>query len=92
VDAKLGQSGDAVAQRRRGGQLSPTARPSWAVVVLGLGSMGIGIGASNAVLNSSQSISVNGAVGNSVGNAQFWLVAIIWIVIGIINVAYARRR
>jgi hypothetical protein len=65
------------AQRSTGGQVSPAARPPWAVVVLALGSMLMGTLASAAVLNSHGS----GAV-----------VALVWIVIGIINVAYARRH
>jgi hypothetical protein len=64
-------------QRSPGGQVSPAARPPWAVVVLALGSMLMGTLASAAVLNSHGS----GAV-----------VALVWIVIGIINVAYARRH
>jgi hypothetical protein len=65
------------AQRSPGGQVSPTARPPWSVVVLALGSMLMGTLASAAVLNSHGS----GAV-----------VALVWIVIGVINVAYARRH
>jgi hypothetical protein len=65
------------APRSAGGQVSPAARPPWAVVVLALGSMLMGTLASAAVLNSHGS----GAV-----------VALVWIVIGIINVAYARRH
>jgi hypothetical protein len=65
------------AQRSPGGQVSPAARPPWAVVVLALGSMLMGTLASAAVLNSHGS----GAV-----------VALVWVVIGIINVAYARRH
>ena len=53
-------------------------------VVLALGSMGLGIGASAAVLHPGGNADVNGGFG--------FLVALIWIVIGIINVAYARRR
>jgi hypothetical protein len=92
VDARFGERGGKLTQRGSAGQLSPTPRSSWATVVLGLGSMGIGIGASNSVLNSSQSVSANGAIGNTIGGAQVALVAIIWIIIGVINVAYARRR
>lgn len=92
VDALLGQRGDRLARRNRGGQLSPSGRPSWAVIVLGLGSMGIGIGASAVALNGSQSITASGAVSNSVGAGQVALAALIWIIIGVINVAYARRR
>ena len=63
--------------RSPGGQVSPAARPPWSVVVLALGSMLMGVFASAAVLNSHGSGSV---------------VALVWIVIGIINVAYARRH
>ena len=89
VDARLAQYGGqpaphvpptphvAPAQRSPGGQVSPAARPPWSVVVLALGSMLMGVFASAAVLNSHGS----GAV-----------VALVWIVIGIINIAYARRH
>jgi hypothetical protein len=79
VDARLAQRGEASApaQRRPGGQVSPAGRPPWSVVVLALGSMLMGTLASAAVLNSGGSGSV---------------VALVWIVIGIINVAYARRH
>jgi hypothetical protein len=62
-----------------------SARPAWSVVVLGLGSMGLAIGATGAVLNLTQ------APGGTGGSAVF-LVMVIWLVIGVINVAYARRR
>jgi hypothetical protein len=65
------------APRGPGGQVSPAARPPWAVVVLALGSMLMGTLASAAVLNSHGSGSV---------------VALVWIVIAVINVAYARRH
>jgi hypothetical protein len=84
VDARL-------AQRGKGSQPSPAARPSWAVIVLGLGSMGIGIGAAGAVLNAGVSVTGN-SVHNAVSGGQIALVALIWIIIGVINVAYARRR
>jgi hypothetical protein len=77
VDARLGQRDDRLAQRDRGDQLSPAARSAWPGIVLALGSMGLGIGASSAVLQ---------AGGNSA------TVCLIWIIIAIINVAYARRR
>jgi hypothetical protein len=92
VDARVGQRGGRLARRGREGQLSPAARPSWAVVVLGLGSMGLGIGASAAVLDISRSFAANGAVSNPISPGQVWLVTLIWIIIGVINVAYARRR
>ena len=63
--------------RDLGGLTAPAARSAWPGIVLALGSMGLGIGASSAVLQ---------AGGNSA------TVALIWIIIAIINVAYARRR
>ena len=80
VDARLAQHGaaPAPAPRRPGGPVSPAAHSPWPVIVFGLGSMLMGTLASAAVLNSRDG---GGAV-----------VALIWIVIGIINVAYARRH
>jgi hypothetical protein len=77
VDARLAQRGDGPARRGPGSQVSPAAHSSWPVIVLGLGSMTMGVLAAAAVLNSGGS----GAV-----------VAFIWVIIGIINVAYARRH
>ncbi len=93
VDARLGgQPADRPAARSTGSHLSPAARSSWATIVFGLGSMGVGSLVSTAVLNASQTDTASGAVSNSVGSAQVIVVAIIWIIIGIVNVAYARRR
>jgi hypothetical protein len=50
-------------------------------VILALGSMGLAIGATSAALHPGANTPSSGA-----------LVALIWIVIGVINVAYARRR
>jgi hypothetical protein len=83
VDARLAQySGQPAphvppAQHTPGGQVSPAARPPWSVVVLALGSMLMGTLASAAVLSS-------GGPGS--------VVALVWIVIGVISVAYARRH
>jgi hypothetical protein len=74
VDARLaqrGQAAQAVAPARPGGSSFPA-------VLLGLGSMGIGIGAAGAVL--------------SLNSGATLLVALIWIIIGVVNVAYNRRR
>jgi len=89
VDARLGQHGDGhprrdrLAQRDRAGQLSPGARPAWAVIVLAFGSMGFGIGAAGAILSLGQHGSGGGADA---------LVALIWIIIAVINVSYSRRH
>jgi hypothetical protein len=92
VDARLEQSDDRLAQRPSRGRLSPATRHSWAGIVLGLGSVGIGGIVSTAVLNASQSVTADGATSNTVGGAQAAILVLIWIIIGVINVAYARRR
>jgi hypothetical protein len=78
VDARLGQRDDKPVEHRRDSQPSPAARTSWSMVVLALGSMGLGIGATGTIL------------GNN--NGAGYVVVLIWIIIGIINVSYARRR
>ncbi len=94
VDARLAQ---------RGIQPGPTV---WANVVMGLGSVGLGIGATAVTLHS---LPTSGVVPravvdlgpfraslmastNSVSTAQVILIVLIWVVIGVINVAYARRH
>ena len=56
-------------------------RLGFGTVVLALGSMGMAIGATATVLHP----------GQASAGVQ-WLVALIWIVIGAVNVAYARHR
>ena len=77
IDARLGQPGSLPARPARDRPASPAALPSWATIVLGLGSMGIGIGATGAVL--------------SLSSGKAWLAALIWIIIGVVNVSWARR-
>ena len=60
-------------------------RIGFGAVVLGLGSMGMAIGATAAVLHPGDS------PGQVSGGAAV-LIALIWIVIGVVNVAYARYR
>ena len=55
-------------------------------VFLALGSMGLAIGGTVAVLHPGDSPP------GTVTAGQFILVALIWIVIGVVNVAYARRN
>lgn len=59
----------------------PPGRLGFGTVVLALGSMGLAVGASAAVLHP----------GTGQAGTQ-WLVALIWLVIGAINIAYARHR
>ena len=78
VDARLAQRGVAPAPVQHGsGQVTPAAPPAWPMIFLALGSMTIGGFTAAGVLSSG-------------GNAA--VVALIWIIIGVINVAYARRR
>jgi hypothetical protein len=83
VDARLfGQMGAPTPPRPR---RAPTqGRPGVAAVFLALGSMALAIGATAAVLHP-------GDNQGQVSGGQSVLVALVWIVIGVINVAYARR-
>jgi hypothetical protein len=89
VDARLGQFGPgnhlpAPAPVPAPGA-SPAHRTNSASVCLALGSLGMGVLASAAVLN-------GGALAHGNPPGQILLVAVIWIIIGIINVVYARRN
>jgi len=94
VDARLAQRG---------------VRPSWtawANVTMGLGSAGLGLGATAVVLQSWPASGVAPkavldlgsfraslmTATHSVSAAQVILIALIWAVIAVINVAYARRH
>ena len=98
VDARLAQRG-----------IQPALRPSWAAwanVAMGLGSVGLGIGATAVTLHSlSTTQAAPKAVvdlgsfkaslmttTSSVSTAQIVLIVLIWAVIAVVNVAYARRR
>jgi hypothetical protein len=82
IDTRLGQREPAPAPARAP-VTSPAPRMNAVAVTLALGSMGMGVLASLAVLK-------NGGPGNSPGETI--LVVVIWLVIGIINVVYARRN
>jgi len=82
VDARLFGHMHAPARRPRRAQVP--GRLGAAPVFLALGSMGIGIGATAAVLHP--------ALPGQVSAGQAVLIALIWIVIGVVNVAYARRH
>jgi hypothetical protein len=84
VDARLAQAGT-------GGQPAPASRQPWPMIVLGLGSMGIGFGITATVVSAGVDV-VGPIVRTSVSAGQVALVAFIWVIIGVINVAYARRR
>jgi hypothetical protein len=94
VDARLAQ---------RGIQPSMTA---WTNLAMGLGSIGLGIGATAVTLHSWPSSGVVPKAeldlgsfraslltsASSVSTAQVILIALIWVVIAVINIAYARRH
>jgi hypothetical protein len=84
VDARLfGQLQAPAPTRPR--RVREPGRPGVAAVFLALGSMGLAIGATAAVLHPGDSPP------GTVSFGQIVLVALIWIVIGVVNVAYARR-
>ena len=94
VDARLAQRG-----------IHPSMA-AWTNLAMGLGSIGLGIGATAVTLHSWPSSEVAPRavldVGSfraslltstsSVSTAQVILIALIWVAIAIINIAYARRR
>jgi len=94
VDARLAQ---------RGVQPSMAA---WTNLAMGLGSIGLGIGATAVTLHSWPSSGVAPKAvlelgsfraslltsTSSVSTAQVIIIALIWVVIAVINIAYARRR
>jgi hypothetical protein len=86
VDARLFGHMQAPAPSRPRRVREP-GRPGVAAVFVALGSMGLAIGATAAVLHPGD----NQGPGPGVSGAQGVLIALIWIVIGVINVAYARR-
>jgi hypothetical protein len=85
VDARVGDSGGRRSRpvRRPAGTGSAT-QLTWPATVLALGSMGLGIGATAVILNT------NGGGGPESG--QIFLALVLWIILGAINVSYARRR
>jgi hypothetical protein len=94
VDARLAQRG-----------IQPN-RAAWASVAMGLGSVGLGIGATAVTLHSLPSTGTvpKAAVDlgpfhasvmsstTSISTAQVVLIVLIWVVIAVVNIAYARRR
>ena len=83
VDARMFGNPQAPARPRR----APVpGRIGVGRVFLALGSMGLAIGGTVAVLHPGDSPP------GTVSAGQFLLVALIWVVIGVINVAYANRN
>jgi hypothetical protein len=87
VDARLfGQMGYQAPRRDPRARREPVpGRVGFGAVVLGMGSMGMAIGATAVVLHPGDS------AGQLSGGAAV-LIMLIWVVIAVINVAYARHR
>lgn len=81
MDARLAQHGPAAS----------ASRPSWVPVVIGARSMVCGVAATGIVVFATAT-NINGRFHNTVDGSQILLVALIWAVVAIVNVAYARRR
>ena len=85
VDARIGDLGGKRARPARSpaGSGHGTAL-NWRTAILALGSMGMGIGATAVILNTRNS--------GGPGSGQVFLALVLWIILGAVNVAYARRR
>jgi hypothetical protein len=74
-----------------GGQLVPAGRSGWPAVILGLGSMTIGAALSGGIVAASSTAGPDG-VSHRIGGDQVGVIIVLWIIIAVINVAFARRR
>jgi hypothetical protein len=98
VDARLAERGVQAALQPR--------QPAWPYLAMGLGSVGLGIAGTAVILHSWPSSGVvpkavidlgsfHASVlqtTSSVSTAQIALIALIWVVVAVVNIAYARRR
>ena len=73
------------------GRQSTPSRPIWAPLALALGSIFAGLAASGIVLNGGASINSAGIVTRAPSSGQVGLDALIWAVLGVINLAFLRR-
>ena len=90
VDARLAQRG-AGAPAMPAAPAAPAARPAWVPVAIAAGSMGCGV-AATAIVTYAAATNINGRFENTVSGSQVLLIARIWAVIAVVNVAYARRQ
>jgi hypothetical protein len=84
VDARL-------APGRQAAPSSPSSRPAWVQVAVVASSMACGVGATGIVLFATAS-NLNGTLHNAISGNQLLLVAVIWAVIAVVNVSYARHQ
>jgi len=80
---KLGAAASAVPEVSRAADAHPATRQSTGVtgLILGLGSMGLGVGATSVVVSH-----------HAAPLAQVFMVLLIWAAIAIINIAHSQRR
>jgi hypothetical protein len=90
VDARLAQRG-AAPPAAAPAPAAPAARPAWVPVAVAASSLGCAVGATAVVLFATAT-NVAGRLHNSISGSQILLVALIWVVIAVVNVAYARRQ
>jgi hypothetical protein len=69
----------------------PAARPAWVPVAIAASSMACGV-AATAIIAFATATNINGRVHNAINGDQVLLIALIWAVIAVVNVAYARRQ
>jgi RimJ/RimL family protein N-acetyltransferase len=70
---------------------APPGRPGWVPAVIGAASVVCGLGAT-AIVVFATATNINGTFHNSLSRPQITLVALIWVVIGVVNAANALRR
>jgi hypothetical protein len=85
VDARLGHRG------QQAQMPAPAERPAWVPVAIAGASIGGGVGVTALVLFA-RATNVAGRIHNTISGSQLLLVALIWVVVAVVNVAYARRR
>jgi hypothetical protein len=70
----------------------PAGRSGWPAVILGLGSMTIGAALSGGIVAASSTVVGPEGVSHRIEGDQVGLIIVLWIIIAVINVAFARRR
>jgi hypothetical protein len=90
VDTRLAQRGAAAPAAGAAAPAAPTARPARVPVAIAASSMGCGV-AATAIVAFATATNINGRVHNAVSGSQVLLIALIWAVVAVVNVAYARR-
>lgn len=90
VDARLAQRGQGAPASPAPAATAP-ARPARVPVAIAVSSMGCGV-AATAIVAFATATNINGTVHNAISRSQVLLIALIWAVVAVVNVAYARRQ